>query len=86
MGTNDTARSNLSSIRKGDRALEVAVKDSGAQAVFSSILPAKAKRFEMAESGESTNDYRTGATARGSASSELCVVGDTLEGRNELKG
>lgn len=39
----------------------------------------------MAESGESTNGYRAGATARGSASSELCVV-DTLEGRDEPMG
>lgn len=40
----------------------------------------------MAESGESTNGYRTGATARGSASFELCVVVDTLEGWEEPKG
>lgn len=64
----------------------MAVKDSGAKGVFSSVFAVKAERFEMAESGESTNGYRAGATAKGSASSELCVVADTLEGRDEPKG
>lgn len=40
----------------------------------------------MAESGEPTNGYRAAAPARGSASSELCAVVDTLEGRDEPKG
>lgn len=40
----------------------MAVKDSASKGVFSSILPVKAKRFEMAEPGESTNGYRTGGT------------------------
>lgn len=41
----------------------------------------------MAEPGESTNGYyRAGATARGSASSEVCVLVGTQEGRDEQKG
>jgi len=58
MGTNDTARSSLSSIKKDYRALGVAVWDSGVQVVFSSVLPVK---------GRGSNGYRTGATGRVSA-------------------
>jgi len=48
MGTNDTARSSLSSIKKDYRALGVVVRDSGVRLVFSSILPVKGKGFEKA--------------------------------------
>ena len=68
VGTSDTARSSLRSIKKDYRALGAAVRDSGVQVFFSSIVLVKGKGFERAiESGESTNGYRTGATARGLA-------------------
>jgi len=66
VGTNNTAKSSLRSIKKDYRALGEVVRDSGVQAVFSSTLPAKWKGFKgPVESGKSTNGYRTGATARG---------------------
>ena len=48
VSTSDTARSSLRSIKKDYRALGVVVRDSGAQAVFSSIVPVKGKEFERA--------------------------------------
>jgi len=48
MGTSDTARSSLRSIKKDYRALGVVVRDSGAQVVFSSILLVKGKGLERA--------------------------------------
>ncbi|PKU38376.1 hypothetical protein llap_11321 [Limosa lapponica baueri] len=48
MSTSNTAKSSLRIIKKDYRALEVAVKDSGAQIVFSSILPVKGKGFDRA--------------------------------------
>ena len=47
VGTSDTARSSLRSI-KDYRALAVVVRDSGVQVVFSSVLPVKGKGFERA--------------------------------------
>ena len=68
MGTGDTAGSSLRSIKKDYRALGAAVRDSGAQVVFSSILPVKGQGFErVVKSGESVNGYGTSATAKGSA-------------------
>ena len=46
--TSDTVGSSLRSIKKDYRALGVAIRDSGAQVVFSSILPVKGKRSERA--------------------------------------
>ena len=67
MGTSDTARSSLRSVKKDYRALGAAVRDSGAQVVFSSILPKGRGLKGPVESDESTNGYGTGATARGLA-------------------
>ena len=46
MGTSDTVRSSLRSIKKDYRALEGVVRDSGAQVVFSSVLLVEGKGFE----------------------------------------
>ena len=48
VGTSDTARSSLRTIKKDYRALGAAVRDSGVQVVFSSVLPVKGKGFERA--------------------------------------
>jgi len=48
VGPNVAARSSLRSIKKDYRALGAAVRDSGAQVVFSSTLPVKGKGFERA--------------------------------------
>lgn len=48
MGTSGTARSSLRSIKEYYRALGAAVKDSGAQVVFSSVLLVKGKGLERA--------------------------------------
>lgn len=67
MGTSHTARSNLRSIRKEYRALGAAVRDSGPQGDFSSILLVTGKGFERAGRIRSFNNgYRAGATDRGS--------------------
>ena len=46
MGTSDPARSSLRSIKKDYRALGEGVRNSGVQAVFSSVLSVKGKEFE----------------------------------------
>lgn len=43
MGTHDTARGNLGSIKMDYRALRAVVKCTGTQVVFSSILPVRGK-------------------------------------------
>ena len=46
VGTSDTARNSLRSIKKDYRALGVVARDSGAQVGFSSIFQVKDKGFE----------------------------------------
>jgi len=48
MGTSDTGRSSLRSIKKDYRALGAAVRDSGLQIDFSLISPVKGKGFQRA--------------------------------------
>jgi len=55
----------VTSIRKDDRALGEAVRDSGALVVFPSVLPVKGTGLKgPLGSDKSTNGYRTGATAK----------------------
>jgi len=60
LGTNDTTRSSLRSIKKDYRALGMAVRDSGAQAVFSSVLPVEGKGFECASKIGQINKWLQG--------------------------
>ncbi|PKU41657.1 hypothetical protein llap_8032 [Limosa lapponica baueri] len=46
VGTSDTVRSSLRSVKKNYRVLGVMVRNSGAQVVLPSILPVKGKGFE----------------------------------------
>jgi len=48
MDTKDTARSSLRSMKKDYRALGAVMRDSGAQVVFSSVLPVKGRGLERA--------------------------------------
>jgi len=67
MGTSDTARSRLRSIRKDYRALGAVVRDSGVQVDFHQSSQSKGRGLKgSVQSVKSTRGYRTGATARGS--------------------
>lgn len=67
MGTADTTRSSLRSIKKDYTAPGAAVRDPGVQVAFQHSSQSKEGGLkEPFESGKSTNGYKTGATARSS--------------------